>query len=71
MVPLYAARIADLGPDDISLVECGCGHTEELTAAMRATAGVFQHTKVLDLPCRLKCRECQWRGRAAVSVRWA
>jgi hypothetical protein len=29
MVPLYAARIEDLGPDDFLRVECiACGHDE-------------------------------------------
>ena len=70
MVPLYAAHLSDLGPDDRVVVECGCGHIEELTAAMLATAGLPPHTKVLDLKRRLKCRECRWRGRATVSVRW-
>jgi len=36
MVPLYAARIADLGPDDFVHVECGCGHSESLTVWWRA-----------------------------------
>jgi hypothetical protein len=40
MVPLYAARVSDLGPDDSLHVECGCGHVEHLTAAMLATAGL-------------------------------
>jgi hypothetical protein len=40
MRPLYDARISDLGPGDLVAVECACGHTETLTAAMLATAGV-------------------------------
>jgi hypothetical protein len=36
----YAARVSDLGPCDFVHVECACGHTERLTAAMLATAGV-------------------------------
>jgi len=67
MVSLYAARISDLGPGDFVQVECGCGHSELLTAAMLATAGVGPDQKVLDLKTRLKCRECRWRGRAVVS----
>jgi hypothetical protein len=42
-----------------------------LTAAMLATAGLLPYTKVLDLKHRLKCRECRWKGRVSVSVRWA
>jgi len=37
---------------------------------MLATAGVPPYTPVLDLKRRLKCRECRWKGRAVVSVRW-
>jgi len=70
MVPLYAARLSDLGPDDFVQVEFGCGHVELLTAAMLATAGVGPDHKVLDIQARLKCRDCRWRGRAVVSVGW-
>jgi hypothetical protein len=71
MRPLYDARIEDLGPDDRVLVECACGHVEQLTAAMLTTAGVPQYGKVLDLQRRLKCQECRWKGRAIVSIKWA
>ena len=31
MVPLYAARVQDLGPEDMAVFKCGaCGHTAEL-----------------------------------------
>jgi hypothetical protein len=70
MVPLYAARLSDLGPDDFLQVECACGHLEHLTAAMLTTAGVAPYTPVLDLKRRLKCKSCRWRGRAIVSVKW-
>ena len=31
MVPLYAARVQDLGPDDVAVFKCGVyGHTAEL-----------------------------------------
>jgi len=42
----------------------------DLSAAMLATAGAAPGTKVLDLKRRLKCRECRWKGRTQVSVRW-
>lgn len=71
MVPLYAARVADLGPDDWLHIECGCGHIEDLTASMLGPAGVAPDTRILDLQRRLKCKECRWKGRAAVSIRWA
>lgn len=71
MVPLYDARVSDLGPGDFVRVECPCGHTELLSAPILATAGVAPDRKVLDLGSRMRCRECDKRGRAAVSVRWA
>jgi hypothetical protein len=38
---------------------------------MLATAGLPPYTPVLNLKRRLKYRECQWKGCAVVSVRWA
>ena len=70
MVPLYAARVSDLGPGDFVQVDCPCGHTELLTRAMLATAGVASDQKVLDLGSRMRCRECDERGRAEVWIRW-
>jgi hypothetical protein len=70
MVPLYAARVSDLGPGDFVQVECPCGHTKLLTAVMLATAGVAPDQKVIALGGRMRCRECDGRGRAGVSVRW-
>ena len=70
MVPLYAARVSDLGQDDLLVVECACGHLEHLTASMLGTAGVRPDAKVLDLQRRLKCQSCRWKGRAVVSIRW-
>jgi len=40
MRALYDCRVSDLGPDDILVVECDCGHREELTAPMLGKAGV-------------------------------
>lgn len=71
MVPLCAARVSDLGPDDRLHIECGCGHSEDLTASMLKTAGVAPDTKILDLQRRLKCKECRWKGRVVVSIKWA
>jgi hypothetical protein len=70
MRALYDARIEDLGPDDFVHVECPCGHTELLTASMLKTAGVSPDQKVLNLTRRLRCRECDDRGRAVVSIKW-
>lgn len=70
MVPLYAARVSDLGPGDLVQVECRCGHNELLTPATLATAGVAPDVKVLGLNSRMRCRECDERGKAVVSIKW-
>jgi hypothetical protein len=70
MVPLYAARLEDLGPGDLVKVECVCGHSELLTAQMLATASVKRSEKILDLQAKMRCRECDKRGRVVVSIRW-
>jgi hypothetical protein len=72
VVPFYAARVSDLGPAaDFVQVECACGHIERLTAAMLTTAGVGPDDKVQDLGSRMRCRECDEKGRAVISIRWA
>jgi hypothetical protein len=45
MRPYYDARIEDLGPGDLVVVECGCGHTETLTGSMPTTAGVAPYAR--------------------------
>jgi hypothetical protein len=70
MIPLYQARIEDLGPGDFVQLECACGHVMVLTPKMLATAGVRPAEKVVDLESRLRCRECDTRGKAAVAIRW-
>jgi hypothetical protein len=46
-------------------------HAEMLTATMLKTAGVRPQTFVLDLGRKMRCRECDERGKVDVSVRWA
>jgi len=72
MVPLYAARIEDLKPGDFVMVECGaCGHTVALPHNGLVHGLRLQPTdKVLDLAPRLRCRECDAKGRAVVSIKW-
>jgi len=69
VVPFYAARVSDLGPGDYVQVECACGHTERLTAAMLTTAGLGPDEKVQGLERRMRCRECDEKGRAVISIR--
>ena len=72
MVPLYAARVQDLGPDDVAVFKCGaCGHTAELWPSLLIGGLGLQPTdKVLDLERRLQCRLSDARGQALVSIRW-
>jgi len=72
MVPLYAARVQDLGPEDVAEFKCGaCGHTAELPpSALLRGLGLKPTDKVLDLEQRLVCRLCLARGQAVVSIRW-
>ena len=72
MVPLYAARTSDLGPGDFVLVECGaCGHDGLIHPAALSSLGLGPDERVVDLAPRLRCRECDAKGNAIVSVRWA
>src|SRR3954468_1318831 len=72
MVPLYAARVCDLGPDDVPVFKCGaCGHTAELWPSLLIGGLWLQPTdKILDLEQRLVCRLCLARGQAVMSIRW-
>ena len=72
MVPLYAARIEDLGPGDFVKIDCAaCGHTALLKRAFLARLGLKASRRVLDLKDRVRCRRCGVRGRAVVSIKWA
>jgi hypothetical protein len=71
VVPFYAARVSDLGPGDFLQVECACGHTEPLAAAMLTTAGVGSDERVKGLESRMRCRGSDEKGRAVISIRWS
>ena len=68
--PDLRRAIADLGAGDLVQIECAFGHVTLLAAPMLATAGVAAEQKLVDLSARLRCRECDARGRAVVSVKW-
>ena len=73
MVPLYAARVQDLGLGDFVSVSCiACGHDQLLTADQLRVKGLAlpPYTPILDLERRFRCRECDAKGKAVVSVRW-
>ena len=71
MVPLYLAKIEDLGPGDLVKIDCACSHTALLTAESLLQRGRGNREKVLDLKDRVRCRRCGVRGRAVVSIKWA
>ena len=73
MVPLYAARIEDLGPGGFVKFECAaCGHDALIPpSSLLNGLRLPPYTPVLDLERRLRCRECDQRGKATVSIRWA
>jgi hypothetical protein len=72
MVPLYAARVQDLGPGDFAVFKCGaCGHIAELPpSALICGLGLKPTDKMLDLERRLRCRLCYTRDQAVVSIMW-
>ena len=62
VIPLYAARIEDLGPSDFLKIDCAaCGHTAVRALAFLDRLGPSPRCKVIDLKDRM-------RGRAVVSI---
>jgi hypothetical protein len=71
MLPLYAARIEDLGLGDFVRVDCAaCKHLALLAPEFLLRLGLSPQTKVLDLKERVRCRGCGKRGRAVVEIKW-
>jgi len=71
MLPLYAARIEDLGQSDFVKVDCAaCHHVALLAPEFLLRLALDPRTKVLDLKGRVRCRGCGKRGRAVVSIKW-
>jgi hypothetical protein len=72
MKPLYAARLEDLGPGDFVRIECACGRVELVPGnGLAERTRLPPYTPVVDLEARLRCRECNAKGKVVVSVRWA
>jgi hypothetical protein len=71
MLPLYAARIEDLGVGDFVKIDCAaCHHVGLLTPEALLRLGLSSAVKVLDVKGRLRCRGCGRKGRAVVSIKW-
>jgi hypothetical protein len=72
MVPLYATRIQDLSPGDFVRVECiACGHDELIPpGGLLVGLRLAPTTLLMDLEPRFRCRECDAKGRAVLTVRW-
>jgi len=64
MLPLYAARIEDLGLGDFVKIDCAaCHHVALLTPEALLRVGLSPAAEVLDLKGRLRCRG--WREEGA------
>jgi hypothetical protein len=71
MVPLYAARVCDLKPGDFVVVDCGgCGHDGLIHPSALPSLGLGPDERVIDLALRMRCRECDAKGKAVISIKW-
>jgi hypothetical protein len=71
MVPLYAVRVSDLQSGDFVVVECGaCGHNGLIHPSALRSLGLVPDERVVDLAPRLRCRTCDMKGKALVSIKW-
>ena len=69
--PMYAARLGDLEQGDFVKVECGCGRTEFVPGGGLADrVNLPPHFPVSDLERRLRCRECDQKGKVILSIEW-
>jgi hypothetical protein len=78
MVPLYAARVRNLRPDDFVVVKWArAAMTGGRPAALPAklwdptglpSLGLQPDERVVDLAPRLRCWECDQKGKAIVSI---
>jgi len=72
MRALFEARIEDLGPGDFVIVECRCGHSLPISSSTLVHGLRLQpYDRIMDLEGRLRCRECDTKGQAVVSIKWA
>jgi hypothetical protein len=71
MMPLYAARIEDLGQGDFVKVDCAaCQHVALLAPEFLLRLGLSPQAKVLDLKERVRWAQTRQRPSRAVNC-WA
>ena len=72
IVPLYKARLCDLGPDDFVRITCfACGHEALIPPeTFLGRPDVSPETRIVDVEKRVRCQECNARGESVVSVKW-
>jgi hypothetical protein len=72
MVPLYAARVKAFRPGSVVVVEYGaCGHITAIPPSGLVRGLRLRPTeRVLALVPRLRCRECEAKGKTVVSMKW-
>ena len=71
VVPLYAARIEDLGLVGLVVVEChSCNNVGLLSARFLLSVGFPPYQKVRELQRQTRCRGCGVRGRGDISIKW-
>lgn len=59
MKSLFEAKLEDLGPGDLVIVECGCGHSIVIRHSTLLHGLRLQpYERILDLAPRMRCREC-------------
>jgi hypothetical protein len=70
--PLYDARRGDLEQGDFVKIECRCGRTELVPGyGLADRIRLPPYTPVLNLETRLRCKECDQRGKVVLSIQWA
>jgi hypothetical protein len=71
MRTLYDACVEDLRHSDYVLVECTCSHTQLLTRSMLERYHPQPRERIMELGSRMRCRQCDARGKVSISIKWA
>jgi len=73
MKMLYEARVRDLGPEDQVKVQCGrCLHVVLIPqVGMVQGMRLAPDTLIASLEDRFRCRKCDTKGSAIVTIVWA